>query len=74
MVYAEFTEFHVRTGVDSVSINPDATVFTRKLFASIEQRIMLEKRTLLPCPIRCIPLIYDRRYLWRFRHLANFQG
>jgi len=33
----------VRTGIDSVSINPDAAVFTRKLVASIEQGIMLEK-------------------------------
>ncbi|MEM4169436.1 MAG: hypothetical protein QXY99_05060 [Thermoproteota archaeon] len=33
----------VRAGIDSVSINPDAAVFTRKLVASIEQRIMLEK-------------------------------
>ncbi|MEM3388213.1 MAG: hypothetical protein QXI42_11720 [Thermoproteota archaeon] len=33
----------VRTGIDSVLINPDATVFSRKLVASIEQRIMLEK-------------------------------
>jgi pyruvate,water dikinase len=41
--YPEFTEFLVRAGIDSVSINPDATVFTRKLVASIEQRIMLEK-------------------------------
>ncbi|MEM0236280.1 hypothetical protein [Thermofilum sp.] len=30
-------------GTDSVSINPDDAVFTRKLVASIEQRIMLEK-------------------------------
>jgi hypothetical protein len=36
-------EFLVRAGIDSVSINPDAAVFTRKLVASIEQRIMLEK-------------------------------
>ncbi|MEM2087515.1 MAG: phosphoenolpyruvate synthase [Thermoproteota archaeon] len=42
-VYPEFTEFLVRAGIDSVSINPDAAVFTRKLVASIEQRIMLEK-------------------------------
>lgn len=42
-VYPEFTEFLVRSGIDSVSINPDAAVFTRKLVASIEQRIMLEK-------------------------------
>ncbi|MEM2584232.1 MAG: hypothetical protein QXP99_01695 [Thermoproteota archaeon] len=32
-----------RAGIDSVSINPDAAAFTRKLVASIEQRIMLEK-------------------------------
>lgn len=41
--YPEFTEFLVRCGIDSVSINPDAAVFTRKLVASVEQRIMLEK-------------------------------
>jgi hypothetical protein len=29
--------------IDPVSINPDAAVFTRKLVASIEQRITLEK-------------------------------
>jgi len=37
----------VAGGIDSISINPDATMFTRKLVASIEQsieqRIMLEK-------------------------------
>ncbi len=42
-VYPEFTEFLVRAGIDSISVNPDAAVFTRKLVASIEQRIMLEK-------------------------------
>lgn len=41
--YPEFTEFLIRAGIDSVSINPDAAVFTRKLVASVEQRIMLEK-------------------------------
>jgi len=42
-VYPEFTELIVRAGINSISINPDAAVFTRKLVASIEQRIMLEK-------------------------------
>jgi len=41
--YSDFTEFLVRCGIDSISINPDAAVFTRKLVASVEQRIMLEK-------------------------------
>jgi len=42
-VYPEFTEFLVRAGINSISINPDAAVFTRKLVASTEQRVMLEK-------------------------------
>ncbi|MGQ9597654.1 MAG: hypothetical protein ACUVQY_05480 [Thermoproteota archaeon] len=33
----------IRAGIDSTSINPDTAVFTRKLVASIEQRITLEK-------------------------------
>ena len=39
----EIAEFLVRCGIDSISINPDAAVFARKLVASVEQRIMLEK-------------------------------
>ena len=42
-VYPEFTEFLVRSGIDSISVNPDVVVETRKLVARIEQRIMLEK-------------------------------
>ncbi|RLG69266.1 hypothetical protein DRN93_00515, partial [archaeon] len=41
----EFTEFLVRCGIDSISVNPDVVVSTRKLVASIEQRIVLEKVT-----------------------------
>jgi len=44
-VYPEFTEFLIRSGIDSVSVNPDVVVQTRKLVASIEQRIMIEKAT-----------------------------
>ncbi|MBS7607143.1 MAG: phosphoenolpyruvate synthase [Candidatus Bathyarchaeia archaeon] len=44
-VYPEFTEFLVRSGIDSISVNPDVVVQTRKLVASIEQRIMVEKAT-----------------------------
>ncbi len=42
-VYPEFTEFLVRSGIDSVSVNPDVVVRTRELVSSIERRIMLEK-------------------------------
>lgn len=41
-VYPEYCEFLVREGVTSLSVNPDAVVPTRKLVASIEQRILLE--------------------------------
>jgi pyruvate,water dikinase len=46
-VYPEFTRFLVEAGIDSVSVNPDAVVQTRKLVAQVEQRIMLEKLTRL---------------------------
>jgi len=42
-VYQELVEFLVRSGIDSISVNPDAVVRTRRLVASIERRIMLEK-------------------------------
>ncbi|RJS85390.1 phosphoenolpyruvate synthase [Candidatus Bathyarchaeota archaeon] len=42
-VYPEFTEFLVRCGIDSISVNPDVVVRTRKLVASIEQKILLER-------------------------------
>ncbi|RJS74963.1 phosphoenolpyruvate synthase [Candidatus Bathyarchaeota archaeon] len=44
-VYPEFTEFLVRSGIDSISVNPDVVVSTRKLVAMVEQRLMLDKTT-----------------------------
>ncbi len=38
----DFTEFLVRCGIDSISVNNDAVVRTRQLVASIEQKILLE--------------------------------
>ncbi|MCS4542037.1 MAG: phosphoenolpyruvate synthase [Euryarchaeota archaeon] len=42
-VYPEFTEFLVECGIDSISINPDAIVQTRKLVASIETKIIMRR-------------------------------
>ncbi len=42
-VYPEFTEFLVRCGIDSVSVNHDVVKQTRKLVASIEQKVLLER-------------------------------
>ena len=39
----DFTEFLVRAGIDSISVNPDAVIATKKLVASIEQKIILER-------------------------------
>lgn len=41
-VYPELTEFLVRCGIDSVSVNPDVVLNTRKIVASVEQKILLE--------------------------------
>lgn len=42
-VYPEFTEFLIRCGIDSVSVNPDVVVATRHLVARIERKVMLEQ-------------------------------
>jgi len=44
-VYPEFTRFLVESGIDSISVNPDVVVQTKKLVAQVEQRILLERLT-----------------------------
>jgi len=39
----DFTEFLVRCGIDSISVNADAVVHTRQRVASIEQKILLNQ-------------------------------
>ncbi|MBS7647581.1 MAG: phosphoenolpyruvate synthase [Candidatus Bathyarchaeia archaeon] len=39
----DFTEFLVRVGIDSISVNPEVIVATKQLVASIEQKLILEK-------------------------------
>jgi len=39
----DFIRFLVESGIDSMSVNPDAVVQVRKWVASIEQRLLLEK-------------------------------
>ena len=41
-VYPEFTEFLVKAGIDTISLNPDTVVSTINTIASAEQRILLE--------------------------------
>ncbi len=41
----DFTEFLVRCGIDSISVNADAVISTRQLVASLEQKILLERLT-----------------------------
>ncbi|MDR0309314.1 MAG: phosphoenolpyruvate synthase, partial [Candidatus Methanoplasma sp.] len=40
-VYPEFAEFLVEEGIDSISLNPDTFVKTKRTIASAEQRILL---------------------------------
>jgi pyruvate,water dikinase len=44
-VYPEFTRFLVELGIDSVSVNPDVALQTKRMVAQVEQRILLEKAT-----------------------------
>jgi pyruvate,water dikinase len=41
-VYPEFAKFLVETGIDSMSVNPDVIVHTRRLVAQVEQRLVLD--------------------------------
>lgn len=43
--FPDFTEFLIKNGIDSVSVNPDTVEATKHLVAHIEQRIILEKVT-----------------------------
>jgi len=42
-VYPEFTRFLVESGIDSISVNPDAVIQTRRLVAQVERRLLLER-------------------------------
>ena len=42
-VYPEITEFLIEAGVTSISVNPDVIEQTRRLVASVEQKILLKK-------------------------------
>lgn len=42
-LYPEVTEALVRVGITSISVTPDVAVATKKLIASIEKRILLER-------------------------------
>ncbi|RVU54817.1 phosphoenolpyruvate synthase [Anaerosphaera multitolerans] len=41
--YPELTQYLVECGVTSVSVNPDTVDYTRKLVASVEQKMILDK-------------------------------
>ena len=42
-LYPEFAEFLVQEGIDSMSVNPDTVEYTRRIVASAEQKIILNK-------------------------------
>jgi pyruvate,water dikinase len=41
-VYPEFAKFLVESGIDSISVNPDVIVHTRRMVAQVEQRVVLD--------------------------------
>ena len=41
--YPEFTEFLVRHGIDSISVNPDKVLDTIRLVAQVERKVMMER-------------------------------
>ena len=41
--YPELAEFLVECGITSISVNPDTVEYTRRLIASVEQKLILNK-------------------------------
>ena len=44
--YPEFASFLVEQGVDSISVNPDTVVYTKRMVASVERKIILRSSRL----------------------------
>ena len=44
-IYPEFCEFLIKSGIDSISVNPDAVIHTKQIAAQIEHKMMLDKLT-----------------------------
>lgn len=44
-VYPDFCDFLIRSGIDSISVNPDAVKSTKHMVAQLEQRLMLDALT-----------------------------
>ncbi len=44
-VYPEFARFLVESGIDSISVNPDVVLQTKRSVAQVEQRLLLETLT-----------------------------
>ncbi len=44
-IYPEFCEFLIKSGIDSISVNPDAVVHTKQVAAQIEQKMVLDALT-----------------------------
>lgn len=44
-VYPELCDFLVKSGIDSISVNPDAVKSTKEMVAQLEQRMMLDAVT-----------------------------
>lgn len=42
-VYPELSESLVRAGIDSVSANPDMVIYTRKVIAGVERKVIMER-------------------------------
>ena len=41
-VYPEFAEFLVKEGIDSISLNPDTVLKTKRMIASVERKLLLK--------------------------------
>ena len=44
-IYPDFCEFLIKSGIDSISVNPDAVIHTKEIAAQVEHKMMLDALT-----------------------------
>ncbi|MBR2835495.1 MAG: phosphoenolpyruvate synthase [Coriobacteriales bacterium] len=44
-IYPDFCEFLIKSGIDSISVNPDAVIHTKQIAAQVEHKMMLDALT-----------------------------
>jgi pyruvate,water dikinase len=64
-VYPDYLEFMIRSGSTSLSVNPDTVVSTRRMVATIEKKIQMEKALGTESRAKIAKIPMEKVFFWR---------